>query len=479
MSVNPGDLGVRATAAAVAAGSLSARERLDAALARIAERDGAVGAFLEVWEREARTRAERIDRDPQLRSLPLAGVPVAIKDNLCVQGHVAAAASRMLASYVAPYTATAVQRLLEAGAVIVGRTNLDEFSMGSSCENSALGVTRHPQRNDRVPGGSSGGSAAAVAAGMVPAALGSDTGGSIRQPAAFCGVAGLKPTYGRVSRYGLIAFASSLDQIGPLAADVADLAPLLHAIAGHDDRDATSLPEPPPPAEVAPADPRGLRIGVPEAWFGDGLQGAVRDNVQAALARLESAGARLVPVTLPHQRYAVATYYVIATAEASANLARYDGVRYGYRAAGGGDWRELIARSRSEGFGAEVKRRILLGTYVLCAGYQDAYYARAQRVRTLLRRDFDAAFAEVDVVAGPTTPTTAFRLGDKLDDPLAMYLNDVYTVTANLAGLPALSLPCGCDAEGLPVGLQLVAPPLQEQRLLAVARAVEELLSTG
>jgi len=387
---------------------------------------------------------------------------------------------------VPPYTATAVQRLEAAGAVIIGKTNLDEFAMGSSTENSAFRRTVNPWDPARVPGGSSGGSAAAVASGQVAGALGSDTGGSVRQPAALCGVVGLKPTYGRVSRYGLVAFASSLDQIGPLTRSVKDAALLLGVIAGNDERDATTLADPVPSYhENLDSDPSELTIGVPQAWLGEGVDEAVQRAIEAVLAELEAVGARLRPVELPHEQYAVATYYVVATAEASSNLARYDGVRYGLRAAardepGSGaaassDLQKMYAATRSEGFGDEVKRRILLGTFVLSAGYCDAYYGRAQCVRTLLRSDFEAAFADVDVVMGPTSPTTAFRIGEKIDDPLAMYLNDVFTVTANLAGLPGISIPCGSDEGGLPIGLQIIGPPLGEGRILRAARLVEQL----
>ena len=469
---------MRETASLVAERKLTARQRVDASLDRIAADDATIGAFLQVWSDEARACADAVDADESLRTGRLAGVPVALKDNLCVAGHAATAGSRLLEGFVAPYTATAAQRLIEAGAVIVGKTNLDEFAMGSSTENSALGVTRNPHDLERVPGGSSGGSASAVAAGMVPLALGSDTGGSIRQPAAFCGVAGLKPTYGRVSRYGLIAFASSLDQIGPVAGSVDDAAVALEVIAGADPCDSTALEiDVPRYSQAEPIDPARLRIGVPDDWLGQGLDAEIRAAIEAALEGLEKAGAELQHIQLPHQKYAVATYYVIAMAEASSNLARYDGVRYGRRAAAVVDLEDLLSRSRSEGFGEEVQRRVLLGTYVLSAGYYDAYYGRAQRVRTLLRRDFDAAFDRVDVVIGPTTPTTAFRRGDKTDDPVSMYLSDVYTVTANLAGLPALSQPCGKDTDGLPISAQIVGPALREDLVLGVGRLLEQTLA--
>jgi len=469
-------LGCTATARGVAAGDWSAAEVTDAALERIAARDGDIGAFLQSHGAEARLRAEQIDADDQLRAQPLAGVPIALKDNMCVAGRATTAGSRILESFVPPYSATVVERLRGAGAVLIGRTNMDEFAMGSSNENSAYQTTANPWDTSRVPGGSSGGSAAAVAAGMVPGALGSDTGGSIRQPAALCGTVGLKPTYGRVSRSGLVAFASSLDQIGPLTRSVEDAALILSVIAGKDDHDSTTLAAEVPAFHAhLDAEPGDFTIGVPEAWLGDGVDVEVRDAVRGVLSELEAGGARLRPVNLPHEKCAVPTYYVVATAEASSNLARFDGVRYGFRSAHADDLASMYARSRSEGFGAEVKRRILLGTFVLSSGYYDAYYGRAQRVRTLLRNDFAAAFADVDVVIGPTAPSTAFAMGAKTDDPLAMYLSDVFTVTANLAGLPGISVPCGHDADGLPIGLQILAPELGEQKMLQAARLVEQL----
>jgi aspartyl-tRNA(Asn)/glutamyl-tRNA(Gln) amidotransferase subunit A len=405
----------------------------------------------------------------------LAGVPVGVKDMICTRGLATTAASKMLAGFVPPYDAAVVERLRGADAVIVGKLNQDEFAMGSSSENSALHPVKNPWDLTRVPGGSSGGSAAAVADGMVPLSLGTDTGGSIRQPASFCGVVGLKPTYGRVSRWGVIAFASSLDQVGPLARDVAGVAAALQVLAGHDRRDSTSIPEAPPDyAAALGRDVAGLRVGVPKEYFTAGLDPAVEERTRAALATLESLGATLVEVSLPHTRYAVATYYLVATAEASSNLARYDGVRYGHRASEGvTDLASLYERSRAEGFGAEVKRRIILGTYALSSGYYDAYYRKAQQVRTLIARDFAAAFADVDVLAAPTSPVTAFRLGERVADPLQMYLMDIFTIPASLAGLPCLSQPCGYDAGGLPVGLQLIGPALSEARLLAVAHAYE------
>lgn len=474
MSIDLHSLTCAQVAGAVASGELSATEVTEEALRASYSHDMRVGACLQLLPGSARARAAEIDADRELRRLPLAGVPVAIKDNICVEGTRTTAGSRMLAQFVAPYTATAVQRLEAQGAICISKTNLDEFSMGSSTENSALGQTVNPHDGNRVPGGSSGGSAAAVASYQVLGALGSDTGGSIRQPAAFCGVVGLKPTYGRVSRYGLIAFASSLDHVGPLARSVEDVALLLAASAGVDPRDSTTVDLDVPDYRGAlEADPDSFTLGVPSSWLAEGLESAVREQFEATVAEMEGAGATIMEVDLPHQDYAIATYYVIATAEASSNLARYDGVRYGARAENAADLEEMFVRTRSNGFGAEVKRRILLGTFVLSEGYYDAYYGRAQRVRTLLRRDFEAAFAKVDVVVGPTTPTTAFTLGEKADDPLAMYLSDVYTVTANLAGLPAISVPCGADERGLPVGLQVIGRPFDEMRVLQVARQVE------
>jgi aspartyl-tRNA(Asn)/glutamyl-tRNA(Gln) amidotransferase subunit A len=405
---------------------------------------------------------------------PLDGIPMAIKDNIVQAGEPTTCASRILEGFVSPYTATAVTRLQAAGAVLIGRTNLDEFAMGSSTEHSAFGPTCNPWDPTRTTGGSSGGSAAVVAAGIVPAALGSDTGGSIRQPSSFCGVTGIKPTYGRVSRWGLVAFASSLDQIGVLARDAADCAAVLDCISGHDPRDSTSLPEP-PTALGSALDGRleGLVVGLPREYFvEDGVDPGVLAAVREAVAVLEQRGAKTREVSLPHARYGVATYYLIADAEASSNLARYDGVRYGHRAAGAHGLTEMYERSRSEGFGDEVKRRIVLGTYVLSAGYYDAYYRKAQQVRTLLRRDFEQAFEGCDLIATPTVPEVAFRLGEKADDPLAMYLGDIYTVSANLAGIPGASVPCG-TSDGMPVGLQLMGAALDEASVLRCADAFQ------
>jgi aspartyl-tRNA(Asn)/glutamyl-tRNA(Gln) amidotransferase subunit A len=407
---------------------------------------------------------------------PLAGVPLAIKDNLCTKGIRTTCSSRMLENFVPPYESTVTERLWQAGGVMLGKTNLDEFAMGSSTETSAFGASRNPWNTDKVPGGSSGGSAAAVAAGECVASLGSDTGGSIRQPAAFCGVVGLKPTYGRVSRYGLVAFASSLDQVGPFTTSVADAAELLQVIAGADPRDSTCLKAPVPDYRAALSQPvAGLRVGiVRECFEAEGLDPQVKASVMAAAAQLEALGCELVDVSCPRFNDGIATYYVIAPSEASANLARYDGVKYGYRAADAPSLAEMTARSRAEGFGDEVQRRILIGTYALSAGYVDAYYKKAQQVRTLIRRDFDRAFDAVDVLLTPTSPTTAFGFGAHAEDPLAMYLADLLTIPANMAGLPAISLPCGFDLAGLPIGLQLITGVLQEERLLQVAYHYEQ-----
>jgi len=471
------DWDVRAIAERVRRGDVTAETVTSASLARIREIDGSVHAFLHVAA-DALEQARAVDRKRARGETlgGLAGVPVAIKDALVTRGIPTTAASKMLASYVPPYDATVVARLRSADAVLIGKTNMDEFAMGSSTENSAFGPTKNPRDLSRTPGGSSGGSAAAVAGGMAPCSLGSDTGGSIRQPASFTGTVGIKPTYGRVSRYGLIAFASSLDQVGPFATDVRGAARVLSVIAGHDPRDSTSLDVPVGDYESAcDQNVRGLRIGVPTEYFTEGLEPAVEASVRAALSALSAAGGVVRPVSLPHTRFAVGTYYVLATAEASSNLARFDGVRYGLRSATSGkrDLRGMYGATRDAGFGAEVKRRILLGTFVLSSGYYDAYYLKAQKVRTLIRRDFENAFRDVDVICSPASPTPAFRLGEKSDDPLSMYLNDVYTLPASLAGLPAMSVPCAPTPEGLPVGLQIMARPLEETTMLAVAAAWE------
>ena len=463
-------------------GEVSARELTDQHLKRIGAVEPRVHAFLEVTAERARADADRIDaaRAAGDELPPLAGVPLAIKDNLCTKGVRTTCSSRMLEHFVPPYESTVTERLWNAGAVLVGKTNLDEFAMGSSTETSAFGASHNPWNPERVPGGSSGGSAAAVAAGEAMGALGSDTGGSIRQPASFCGVVGLKPTYGRVSRWGLVAFASSLDQVGPFTTSVADAAELLQVIAGADPRDATCLTAPVPDYRAALAQPiKGLRVGiVRECFSADGLAPEVAAAVMAAAETLQALGCELVDVSCPRFNDGIATYYVIAPSEASANLARYDGVKYGYRSssseAAGDSLAQMTARSRAEGFGDEVQRRILIGTYALSAGYVDAYYKKAQQVRTLIRRDFDAAFQGVDVLLTPTSPTTAFAFGAHAEDPLAMYLADLLTIPANMAGLPAISLPCGFDSQGLPIGLQLITGVLQEPRLLQVAHHYEQ-----
>ena len=460
---------------ALAARTISPEALLEASLSRIRSLDGKVHAFLRLTSDEASAAAKASgQRRAAGKALgPLDGVPVALKDIFCMSGVETTCGSRILRGYVPPYDATVVRKLKQAGAVIVGKLNMDEFAMGSSTENSAFGPTMNPWDLARTPGGSSGGSAAAVAARMVPGAFGTDTGGSIRQPAALVGCAGLKPTYGRVSRYGVIAFASSLDQVGPFAQDVRGVALLLAAVAGFDENDQTSSTRPVPDyANALDLGTRGLRIGVPREYFGEGLAPEVEKAVRGGIEKLRGLGCEIREISLPNSPHAIATYYLVATAEASSNLARYDGVRYGHRAQAT-QLLEMYERTRAEGFGAEVKRRIMLGTYALSAGYYDAYYLKAQKVRTLIRRDFDRAFESVDAVLSPTSPTTAFRLGEKMDDPLAMYLNDVYTVPANLAGLPGISVPCGFDSRRLPIGLQLIGRPFDEETLLRVAHAVE------
>ena len=459
--------------AAIAAGRLAAADACRASLDAIARLDPELHAFQHVMADAASARARAVDADPSAKQAPLAGVPVAIKDNILTRGVPTTACSKILEGYIPPYDATVIERLTRAGAVIVGKTNCDEFAMGSSTENSAFGPARNPWATDRTPGGSSGGSAAAVASGMVPIALGSDTGGSIRQPAALCGVLGLKPTYGRVSRYGLIAFASSFDQIGPFTRTARDAADVLAVIAGHDPLDSTTVET--PVADYAAAltgDVRGLRVGVPGHLLTHGVDPDITRAFERALDELRAAGAQLTDIALPHADLAIAVYYLIGNAEASSNLARYDGVRYGRRAPAA-TVTEMYARTRDRGFGAEVKRRIMIGTYVLSAGYYDAYYLKAQQVRTLIRRDYDEAFTRVDVVAVPTSPTAAFRLGERASDPIQMYLSDVFTVSANLAGLPAISIPCGLTDARLPAGLQLTARPFDESTLLRAADALE------
>ncbi|MEX0718375.1 MAG: Asp-tRNA(Asn)/Glu-tRNA(Gln) amidotransferase subunit GatA [Planctomycetaceae bacterium] len=458
-------------------GSLTSVAIVESCLARIAAENERIGAFLSVDGENALAQAAAIDRRRAAGEPlgPLAGLPVAIKDNLCATGQLATCASRMLSNFRPPYDAHVIERLKAADAVLLGRTNMDEFAMGSSTENSAFQLTRNPWNIERSPGGSSGGSAAAVASGMVPLALGSDTGGSIRQPAAFCGVVGMKPTYGRVSRYGLVAFASSLDQIGPFANDVAGAARLLDAIAGHDPRDATCVNRPATECARRLDEPlSGLKVGVVAEHFIRGLHPDVRSAVETALDVYRDLGAEVIDIHLPHSKYGVAAYYLVAPSEASSNLARYDGVHYGHRAAKFENLLDMYSRTRGEGFGPEVKRRIMLGTYALSAGYYDAYYLKALKVRRLIHDDYAAAFAQVDVIAAPVAPTPPFKIGELIDDPLAMYLSDVYTLGANLAGIPGISIPAGFSRDGLPIGLQLLGPAFSEERLLRAARMFEQ-----
>ncbi len=457
-------------------GEVSSVELTRAVLDRIDQVDGRVNAYLKVTPDEALEAAQRADaRRAAGEDNALLGIPLAIKDLIHVRGVPTTCGSRILESYIPTFDATVIEKLKTAGAVLLGKTNTDEFAMGSSTENSAFVTTRNPWDLERVPGGSSGGSAAAVSAGMAFGALGSDTGGSVRQPAALSGVVGVKPTYGRVSRYGLVAFASSLDQIGPFGRTVTDAAILLNAIAGHDPRDSTSWDAPVPDyaAELEGVeDLHGTRIGVPQEYFIEGMQAEVETAVRQAIGTLSDLGAEIVEISLPHTEYALPVYYLLAPAEASANLARFDGMRYGARAAAEGLW-ETYEETRGQNFGSEVKRRIMLGAFALSSGYYDAYYLKAQKARTLIRRDFDAAFEQVDVIAAPTTPSTAFKIGEKVDDPLEMYLQDVFTLSMNLAGLCGLSLPCGFDGTGLPIGFQLMGPALGERQILCVGHAFE------
>ena len=470
------ELSLRALRDRLAGGELTAEETAKAFLDRIDARDGAIGAFLLPLADSALERARMLDRLPRGERGPLHGVPIAVKDIISFAGSPTTAGSRVLSGYVSPYSATAIERLLDAGALILGKTNLDEFAMGSSTENSAFQITKNPWSPDRVPGGSSGGSAAAVAAQLAPAALGTDTGGSIRQPAALCGVVGLKPTYGRVSRYGLVAFASSFDQIGPITRTAEDAALLLETLAGADPRDSTcsNLPVPRYSEEIA-RDVRSLRVGIPRGVVGEGVDKSVLEAFDRAARKLEELGVALEEVSLPSAKHAIACYYLLVTAEASSNLARYDGVRYGLRTRSSGlnDLHQMMSATRGEGFGREVKRRILLGTFVLSAGYYDAYYEKAQKVRSLVGRDFARAFESVDAVLLPTSPEPAFPLGAKSDDPLSMYLADVFTITANLAGTPAVSFPAGFDPAGLPIGVQLVGKHFDEATILRLAHAFQ------
>jgi aspartyl-tRNA(Asn)/glutamyl-tRNA(Gln) amidotransferase subunit A len=455
---------------------VSVTEVVSAVLRRIESSNASIGAFSCIRGEEALSRARQMDDEgvPENASM-LWGIPVALKENMCARDFPATCGSRILEHFVSPYDGAMSTRLQKAGALLLGTCRMDEFAMGSSSETNAFGSVRNPFDLDRVPGGSSGGSAAGVAAEMIPAALGSDTGGSIRQPCSFCGAVGLKPTYGLVSRFGLVAYASSLDQIGPVTRSVEDAALVLGEIAGHDPRDSTSYPQPPKNwTENLDRDLAGMKIGVPREYFTRGIAPDVLECVENARDRFSELGCEIVEVSLPHTEYAIAAYYILATAEASANLARFDGIRYGSRAPECADLKEVYLRSRSAGFGAEVKRRIVLGTFVLSSGYYDAYYRKAQKVRTFVKRDFDDAFQNVDLLLTPTSPCTAFRFGEKTDDPVSMYLSDIYTVSVNLAGLPALSVPCGRDRRGLPVGLQLIAPSLGEERLLNAGHRFEK-----
>ena len=486
--MDPVDLSITEMGQALRGGEISSLELTQAFLRRIERLEPELHAFITLTPELALAQAAQADRrlagwrKGDGVSLPaVLGIPLAVKDILCAQGVRCTCGSRLLENFIPPYSASAVERLLAAGAVLLGKTNTDEFAMGSSTENSAYGPTRNPWDRGRVPGGSSGGSAATVASRMAPLALGTDTGGSVRQPASLCGVSGLKPTYGRVSRYGLVAFGSSLDVVGVFGASAADIAPVFTCMAGHDPKDSTSLDLPVPEIDLdAPVERifAGLHIGVPQEYFrvgaGGGIQPEVEASVRQAIGLMEAYGAMIEEVSLPHTEYALPVYYLVAPAEASANLARFDGVRYGRRVEADSLW-ELFFNSRGEGFGPEVKRRIMLGTYALSAGYYDAYYGQAQKVRTLIKQDFEAAFESVDIIAAPATPRTAFRFGDHSDDPLAMYLEDIFTLPANLAGIPGLALPAGFDQQGLPTGMQLMAPPFQEARLLQIAHAYQQL----
>ena len=475
--MTPSRLTIHEATALLRTRALSAQELTRAVLDRIHATDARTRSYLTVCEPEALAQAETADRRLAAGDSipPLCGIPLAVKDVILTKGIRSTAGSKILEHFVPPYDATVTRLLKAAGAVIIGKVNCDEFAMGSSNENSAFFPSRNPWDLSRVPGGSSGGSATAVAADQALAALGTDTGGSIRLPAAFCGVVGLKPTYGRVSRFGVVAYASSLDQVGPLAKDVQDCALVLQAIAGHDPRDSTSVDRPVPNYQATLTQGvQGLKVGIPQEYFVEGMQPEVETAVHQAIAALAALGAQPVSISLPHTEYAIATYYLIATAEASSNLARYDGVKYGYRAAQTGNLMDMYCRTRAHGFGSEVKRRIMLGTYALSAGYYDAYYLKAQKVRTLIRQDFLTAFEACDVIATPVAPTVAFRLGEKTADPLTMYLSDIFTIAVNLAGLPGLSVPCGCDAKGLPIGLQLIGKPFGEDTLLQAAYAYEQ-----
>lgn len=459
-------------------GDIAAQDIVRAYYLRINQVEPRIKAYVTLAKDSAMADAEALDKRLKgwRKTVPLMGMPIAIKDNICTEGVLTTCASRMLVTFVPPYNATVVTRLRERGYLLLGKTNLDEFAMGSSTENSAFGPSRNPWNPAYVPGGSSGGSAAAVAADECAAALGSDTGGSIRQPAALCGVVGLKPTYGRVSRYGLVAFASSLDQVGPITKDVTDAAIMMNAIAGYDPLDSTSanVPVPDYMKALKKKDVKKLRIGLPNEYFGEGLNPEVEHAVRTAVDVLKELGGEIKEISLPTTRAAVAAYYLIATAEASSNLARYDGIKYGLRTKQSNDLLDMYMKTRQEGFGPEVKRRIMLGTYALSAGYYDAYYGKAQAVRTLIRRDFDAAFKDVDLIVTPVTPTCAFKLGEKVQNPLEMYLSDIYTISVNLAGIPAISIPCGFSTAGLPIGLQLIGRPFEEDLVFRGAHAYEQ-----
>jgi aspartyl-tRNA(Asn)/glutamyl-tRNA(Gln) amidotransferase subunit A len=458
-------------------GETTSQAVTESVLGRIKAVDDKVKAYITVTGDIARAQALAADKRIKAGDIssPLLGIPIAIKDNMCTEGIKTTCASKILGNFVPPYDATVVGKLKQAGIVLCGKPNMDEFAMGSSTENSGFFVTKNPWDLERIPGGSSGGSAAAVAADECIGSLGSDTGGSIRQPAACCGVVGLKPTYGRVSRYGLVAFASSLDQIGPITKDVTDTALLMNAIAGHDPKDSTSANMPAPDfTRALKKDVQGLKIGLPKEYFIEGMDPEVEKTVKNAVKTLAGLGAKIIEVSLPHTDYAIATYYILATSEASSNLARYDGVKYGFRAQGARDLLEMYMKSRSQGFGPEVKRRIMLGTYALSAGYYEAYYKKGQQVRTLIKRDFDEAFKTVDVIATPTAPTAAFRIGEKSADPLQMYLSDIFTISVNLAGIPGISLPCGFAKGNLPIGLQLLGRHFNEEAILHAAYAYEQ-----
>ncbi len=460
-------------------GEVSSREATELFLERIEELDGKVNSYIRVLGEEARKQADEMDEAAARGEYagPLHGVPIGLKDIFCTSGIPTTCGSKMLEGFVPSYDSTVHWKLKEAGAVLLGKQNMDEFAMGSSTETSYYGPTKNPRDLERIPGGSSGGSAAAVAAALCPASVGTDTGGSIRQPASLCGVVGMKPTYGRVSRYGMVAFASSLDQAGPITRTVRDAALILGVIAGYDGKDTTSVKmEVPPYVDSCGKDLSGMRVGVPGEYFIDGIQKEVGEQVNRAVDALSSLGCPVVDISLPHTGFALSCYYIVAPAEASSNLARYDGVKYGFRAGGSGGLIDMYMKTRSEGFGEEVKRRIMLGTYALSAGYYDAFYGKALQVRTLITRDFLEAFKEVDVIVTPTSPTTAFRMGERTEDPLTMYLSDVLTIPANLAGLPCISIPCGVDSRGLPVGLQIIGPHFNEEDIFRVASALESVL---